>query len=460
VCVVFATRLVPLLFSPLPFGIDGFALARISSDIGASGAWRIDSSNVNSYNQKLPGFSFVWSAVASLGGLSPLAYVQLVMPLLAALSVIPAYLLGVKATGRRLGGFVAGLFVTFFGSFLLLTSSVSKESLGLLIFPVVVLMFLERRDPRKRALSVVLVVFLAFLHPLTTLLTLGMISALVVLDQRRAITRGRFRAGRFAFDLATGPALAILPWTYYSAVNLPFLGDLLAADALVLFLGIVILMTALIAPMGRPATLRLGQRFVSPLARGILVPAIGVLVVLGNARNGLFAGAIGTQSGLLQMLPAIGVLSAFALAGYQLVRRTTNRANDLARRSRRPHPLRIAPRPGSGEPPDRLPLRGLPRLCFRHPDRSGVRRGLEMARTLATGKGRPRRGTPRGAPRHDPDGLGHARGVRREQRDDPARVPRPRLARVVRCPEHHNGPATRRRRRDVVRLLRGFVSPC
>jgi len=329
VCVVFATRLVPLLFSPLPFGIDGFALARISSDIGASGAWRIDSSNVNSYNQKLPGFSFLWSAVASLGGLSPVAYVQLVMPLLAALSVIPAYLLGVKATGRRLGGFVAGLFVTFFGSFLLLTSSVSKESLGLLIFPVVVLMFLERRDPRKRALSVVLVVFLAFLHPLTTLLTLGMIAALVVLDQRRAITRGRFRAGRFAVDLATGPALAILPWAYYSAVNLPFLGDLLAADALALFLGIVILMTALLAPMGRAANLRVGQRFVSPLARGILVPAIGVLVVLGNARNGLFVGAIGTQSGLLQMLPAIGVLAAFALAGYQLVRRTTNRANDL-----------------------------------------------------------------------------------------------------------------------------------
>ncbi len=328
-CVAFATRLVPLLFSPLPFGIDGFALARISSDIGASGAWRIDSSNVNSYNQKLPGFSFLWSAVASLGGLSPLAHVQLVMPLLAALAVIPAYLFGVKATGRRLGGFVAGLFIAFFGSFLLLTSSVSKESIGLLVFPVAVLMFLERRDPRKRVLSVVLVVFLGFLHPLTTLLVLGMISALVVLHQRRAISRGRFRVGSFALDVATGPMLAILPWAYYSSVNLPFLGDLLAADALALFLGIVILMTALIAPMGRPANLQVGQRFVSPLARGILVPAIGVLVVLGNARNGLFAGAIGTQSGLLQMLPGIGVLAAFALAGYQLVRRTTNRASDL-----------------------------------------------------------------------------------------------------------------------------------
>jgi hypothetical protein len=329
VCLAFATRLVPLLFSPLPFGIDGFALARIASDIGATGTWRIDLADVNSYNQKLPGFPFLWAAVFSLGGLSPLAHIQLVMPLLAALTVLPAYLLGVKATGRRLGGFVAALFITFFGSFLLLTSSVSKESIGLLIFPVAVLMFLGRRDGRKRALSVLLVVFLGFLHPLTTLLTLGMNSALVVLDHRRAIARGRFRGRRFVLDVATGPALAILPWAYYSSVHLPFLADLLAADALVLFLGIVVLLTALIAPMGRPGTVRVGQRFVSPLARGILVPAIGVLVVLGNARNGLFAGAVGTQPGLMRMLPAIGVISAFAVAGYQLMRRTTNRANDF-----------------------------------------------------------------------------------------------------------------------------------
>jgi len=110
---------------------------------------------------------------------------------------------------------------------------------------------------------------------------------------------------------------------------LPFLADLLAADALALFLGIVILLTALIVPMGRPARLRIGQKFVSPVARGILVPAVGVLVVLGNARGGLFAGAVGTQSGLVQMLPAIAVLAAFAVTGYQLVRRTTNRMNDL-----------------------------------------------------------------------------------------------------------------------------------
>src|SRR5256712_4850286 len=146
--------------------------------------------------------------------------------------------------------------------------------------------------------------------------------ALPVRAHRRAIARGRLSVRSFALDVATGPALAIPAWAYYSAVDLPFLADLLAADALVLFLGIVILLTALIVPMGRPARPRTGQRFVSPVARGILVPAIGVLVVLWNARNGLFAGAVGTHSGLLQLLPAIGVLAAFAVAGYQLVRRT------------------------------------------------------------------------------------------------------------------------------------------
>src|SRR5256712_12729378 len=37
ICVAIAPRLVPLTFSPLPFGIEGFALGRISSDIAARG---------------------------------------------------------------------------------------------------------------------------------------------------------------------------------------------------------------------------------------------------------------------------------------------------------------------------------------------------------------------------------------------------------------------------------------
>src|SRR5438445_1767905 len=329
VCVSLGARLVPLTFSPLPFGIDGFALARISNDIVAKGAWRIDPIGVNSYNEKLPGFSLLWAAASSVGGFAPLTQVQLFVPLVTCLAVLPAYLLGVKATGRRLGGFAAGLFVAVFGSFLLLTSSVAKESIGLLVFPVVLLLFSERRDMRNRALAFVLLLFLPFLHPLTTLLTLGGVASMVVFAQRRAMARGRFSIKSFALDIATGPALAVPAWAYYSAVQLPYLADLLAPDALVLFLGIVILVTALLLPMGRPAERRIGRGLASPITRGLIPPAIGLAVVLGNAETSLFAGAVGTQPGLLAVLPAIFVLAAFILVGYQLLRRTTNRTNDL-----------------------------------------------------------------------------------------------------------------------------------
>ena len=328
-CIALGARIVPLTFSPLPFSIDGFALARISSNIAADGTWRIDPADTNSYNQKLPGFSILWSAASQVGGLSPLVHVQLILPFLTCLTILPAYLLGAKATGRRLGGFVGGLFVALFGSFLLLTSATAKESIGLLVFPVAVLLFREREDTRKRALAVVLLLFLPFLHSLTTFLTLGMIAALVVLTHRRALARGRFSWRALVLDVATGPALALGAWAYYVAVDLPFLSDILAPAAFVLFLAVVVLLTALIAPTARPARSRIGRRLVSPAAKAILPPVLGFVLLLGNASTNLFVGTATTQPAFFQVLPAIVVFAAFAVAGFQLMRRTTNRTNDL-----------------------------------------------------------------------------------------------------------------------------------
>src|SRR5207249_8094026 len=151
--------LVPLTFSPLPFSIDAFALARISSNIAADGTWRIDPADTNSYNQKLPGFSILWSAASQVGGLSPLVQVQLILPFLTCPTVLVAYLLGVKATGRRLGGFVVGLFIAPFGRFLLLTSATAKESIVLLVFYAAGLLCSVCEDQRERARSGVFCLF-------------------------------------------------------------------------------------------------------------------------------------------------------------------------------------------------------------------------------------------------------------------------------------------------------------
>ncbi len=328
-CLTFALHLVPFLSSPLPYNPDGFGLANVAGQMSTTGSWRIDGTGVIENNQQMPVYPLLWSSVARLGGLNVLANLQAIMPLVTATVVLPAYLLAVKATRNRMAGFGAGLFVAVFGSFLFLTSAAMRESIGLMVFPVVVLLFSERSDPRKRALATLFLLVLPFLHHLTTLLTLGMVSALVVLAQSRSIARGTFALRALALDVVTGPALALVAWIYYSSVREVDVPAITSASAIALLLAIVILLTGLLVPMRRPARLRLGRRVVSPASRVLLVPAVAFAVLWMNGRTSLFAGVLGTQGGLETILPALAVLVAFAFVGYQLLRRTANRANDL-----------------------------------------------------------------------------------------------------------------------------------
>jgi hypothetical protein len=328
-CFGLALRLVPLTFSPLPYNIDGFPLARIAEQVAGSGSWRIDTADPNWYNQLMPVYSLLWSSTAQLGGLDPLAFLQTIMPFLLATAVLPAYLLGVKATGHPAAGFAAGLFIASFGSFLSLTSMGMKESVALILLPAVVLLFAERHDPKKRALAFLLLLLLPFVHQLSDFLILGMVAALVVLTHARVTQRGRFSGRLLLLDIATGPGPAVAAYGYYVAVGMPDLDAVTAPDALALFLGVTILLAALLVRMGRPVPLRPGARVVRPMGPILFVPAIAFVALLANVRTDLFAGVLQTQPALLPILLAVTALVVLAFLGYQLLRRTANRATDL-----------------------------------------------------------------------------------------------------------------------------------
>ena len=319
----------PLLLSPLPLNIDGFPLARIATGILEDGRWLLDPADLHAYNLRMPAYSAVWSALAGLAGLHPLTDLPWAMALVTSLVVLPGYLLGVKSTGHRGVGLAAGAFLALFGSFLFLTSAIMKESLGLVILPIVVLLFAERADPRKRALALVLLLVIPFLHHLTTLMALGMVSALVVLSASRAVRRGTFRWRSLVLDVLTGPGAAAATWAYYSAVDMPFFRDVTSAGDLALFLSLTGLLAYLLARLRRPAALRArprARRLPGPVA---IVPAAVLLVLLANDRVPVFAGTGGTRPAFLALLPALAILAAFAVAGYPVVRRTMGRAEDL-----------------------------------------------------------------------------------------------------------------------------------
>jgi len=328
-CAALALRLVPLTFSTLPFNIDGFPLARIASDIMATGSWQIDEADPNAYNLKLPGYSLLWSGFAQLGGLHPLTDLQWAQALVTSLVVVPGYLLGLRATRHRGVACASAVFLAAFGSFLFLTSAVMKESMGLVLLPAMVLAFHDRADPRRRGIALLLLLVLLVLHHLTALIALGTTGALVVLAQRRSWVRGTFRVRTLAADVASVGLPAAAGWAYYDAVDMPFFRDLTGAAELALFLVIVVLVAFLLSRMDRPARVREGRRTVGPASHVLLVPAIALGALLANAQTSVFAGTLGTRPALYPVIAAFAVLAAFVVLGYQAVRRTTNRANDL-----------------------------------------------------------------------------------------------------------------------------------
>ncbi len=309
--------------------MQGFAHSSIADTIIANGAWRIGDAGLNSYNEKMPGFSLLWAATAELGGLHPLVHVQLYLALITSTCVLVAYLIGLKATGRRLVGFMSSLFLALFGSFLMLTSTVTKEAIGLVILPVAVLLFHERRDPRKRVLSLLLLILLPFVHHLTTLLTLGMVAALTLISHRRALARGRFSMGLLALDVATIGGPTVISYLYYESVNMSFLSEVTTSDAMTLLLAVFVLVGALLAGTWRPARAPAGRRLASAARPVLLVPAAGFAVLVANAQTNIFVGGSETRPALLQIVPWLVVLAGFALIGYYFVRRTSNRVNDL-----------------------------------------------------------------------------------------------------------------------------------
>src|SRR5207249_10258413 len=125
------------------------------------------------------------------------------------------------------------------------------------------------------------------------------------------------------------PALAVGAWAYYASVDLPFLADVLAPQALTLFVAIVVLLTALIGPLAKPAKRRIGTGLVRPASKIFLPPALWFFLLVTNSTVVLFVGTIRTPPAFFLVLPALFVFASFAIVGLQMVRRTTNRANDL-----------------------------------------------------------------------------------------------------------------------------------
>jgi hypothetical protein len=319
-----AVRWVPLLFSSLPFNIDGFPLAAIAEDFLATGRWSLDPAEANAYNLRMPFYPTMLAALAAATGVPPLRAMAWLLPVLTGTAALGGYVLAWRTARHRGVALAAGVFLALYGPFVFLTAAAMKEALGLVLLPLVVALWLGRGDPRKRALAVFLLLALPLVHHLTTLLALGIVGLVVIGDAARAWSLGRLRWRTVAWDVLTGPALAAPAAAYYAAVGLGLLREIATADQMALFLAVSLLFGALAARLAAvgPAPPRPSSRTLGRAAW--LLPLAGVVVVVANARRAVFPGTLPTTPFLLVLLVPLAVLAAPAVGGWRILRTTAS----------------------------------------------------------------------------------------------------------------------------------------
>lgn len=327
-CVALLARSIPLFASTLPFTPDGFPLAKIATQIAASGQWTINPADPNLEDLKVPGISLMISALAQIASLNPLLHTQAVLPVLTATTVVPVFLIGVKWTGRRAAGLAAALFLAIYGGFLFPTIAVMKETLGLVLLPATVLMVYERADPRKRGIAVVLLLLLIFVDYLTLFMAMGIAVSLVLLSIAGDTSRRHLTARRLFLDLAMIGAPLTVAWEYYNSVKLFYFTEVTSTSALLVLaaIGIVVVVVLLLRRKSIESSVRRG--FVLPLAIFCL-GVLGIVALMLESSLYVFLEAPKIQPELLTIAPAIVFLAILAAFGFLIVRRAALDLNDL-----------------------------------------------------------------------------------------------------------------------------------
>jgi len=217
----FSTRLLPLAISPNPFNNDGMTESRIASDIVASRhlEFPYGTSYSGSHSLVTPAFDVLIAFLASFFGVSTFAVGQLLVASLSVLTVAGGYLVASRISGRMDSALLAALFLSLFGTFVFLTGSVWKESLGVAFLMLFVYAFINRAQKRMLAVEIAILATLPLVHHLISMIALSALVFLTFWSVSLAILRKDIKR-RHVVDSAVVLASIAYTYSYYSARSL------------------------------------------------------------------------------------------------------------------------------------------------------------------------------------------------------------------------------------------------
>ena len=236
VILAFTTRIVPLTISNLPFNNDGISECRIASDILASGHldYPDGSFYIASHTAVTPAYDILLASTASAIGVTPLEVAQAVVAVFSVITVVGIYLISFQITKSRPASLTAAFTLSLLGTFVYLTGSTWKESLGVALLIVVTYAYMNRSRKEMFALELTILAIFPIVHHYITLLVYLILATLTLWSVvRAAMVRKLLR--RHLLDSAVLGVVGVAAYMYYRAESLDRLAYISGEGGFVLF---------------------------------------------------------------------------------------------------------------------------------------------------------------------------------------------------------------------------------
>ena len=309
---VFCTRLLPLAISQYPFNNDGITESRIASDIVSSGHLTFPDEAFylgTQHSVVTPAYNVLLAFVAVTVGSTPFEVAQITVTFTSLITVVGVYLLTLYLTRDPKAALCAALVLSLFGTFVFLTGSTWKESLGIALMVLLVIAYVRRESRVMLALELMILFILPFVHHLVCFLSFLLVAYLTVWSVLFGL-RARTLCRRHYVDMAVvavplATTLASYYWldmdrlSYFSSVK-----GLVAMSASFVFLSVAVYLL-----LNRKKHIRFTM---SPLPSVVMFS-----IFLWDYFNPIFPYSSGYPSSILLLGVVTGTLLSVAWYGFE-----------------------------------------------------------------------------------------------------------------------------------------------
>ena len=251
----FSTRALPLAISPYPFNNDGMTEARIASDILEGGDLTppIGSFYSDTHSVITPAYDTMLAYIAGLVGYSPYEVAQYVVASVAVLTIVGIYLVALRITESRKGAIAAAMVLGLSGTFVFLTGSAWKSSLGVALLVLLMYAHMNRTDRRWLVLEITLLATAAIVHHLVAILAYLAIAYSTGVSVANAAADRRMTKFHRT-DIVVITSISIFAFAYYSLTSLDSLVSLVSGVGIFMMVGVALLVMVAAIAVARART--------------------------------------------------------------------------------------------------------------------------------------------------------------------------------------------------------------